>query len=94
MIMENLYTKLEQLLKDFSNRFLKELICSEDYSLNGEVSKQFETAYFDYMNHFAMIQKDIENFSPNNQSESREQKRALHLLRKSSGVIFNTFALG
>ncbi len=91
--MENLYTKLEQLLKDFSNRFLKELLCSEDYGKNGEVSKQLEIEYFDYISHFAMMQKDIENFSPNNQSESREQKRALHLLRKSSGLIFNTFAL-
>jgi len=91
--MENLYTKLEQLLKDFSNQFLKELLCSEDYSKNGEVSKQFKIEYFDYIKHFAMIQKDIENFSPNNQSESREQKRALHLLRKSSGLIFDTFAL-
>ena len=91
--MENLYTKLEQLLKDFSNLFLKELLRSEDYSKNGEVSKQFKIEYFDYINHFAMIQKDIENFSPINQSESREQKRALHLLRKSSRLVFNTFAL-
>ena len=91
--MENLYTKLEQLLKDFSNRFLKELLHSEDYGKNGEVSKQLKVEYFDYISHFAMIQKDIENFSPNNQSESREQKRALHLLKKSSGLIFNTFAL-
>ncbi len=91
--MENLYIKLEQLLKDFSDGFLNDLLSSEDYQQNGKVSKQLETDYFDYINHFTTIQKDIENFSPNNQVESREQKRILYLLRKSSGVIFNTFAL-
>ncbi len=91
--MEMLYTELEKLLKNFSNGFLNNLLGSESYKEQGEIPKDLQNEYRDYLKHFVKMRKAFESYSPTNQSESKEQRRALHLLRKSSGMIFSTFAL-
>jgi FKBP-type peptidyl-prolyl cis-trans isomerase (trigger factor) len=91
--MEMLYTELEQLLKNFSNGFLNNLLGSESYKEQGEIPQDLQNEYRDYLKHFVRMRKALENYAPADQSESKEQRRALHLLRKSGGMIFNTFAL-
>ncbi len=90
--MEILNMKLEQLLAEFLSGFLEKVLNSKEYNRTGQIPDRFFPEYWKYLERFSGLQKSIEGFTSNSTEDSFEQKRALAMLKNSSGNIFETFS--
>ncbi len=91
--MENLYSRLEQLMEDFVEGFLGNVLKTGPSKTERHLPHDLNARYIDYLKRFQTIQESIECFAPMSREEALLRSRALTVLKSSSENIINTFTL-
>ena len=89
--MENLYSRLEQLLGDFVSSFLNKILETEEYQTRQVLPVRFSDQYHNYLEQLQSLQVSIERFRAATREEANQQSHALAILKSSSEAIISTF---
>jgi hypothetical protein len=89
--MENLFSRLEQLLGDFVSGFLNRILETEEYQTRQTLPVRFSEQYRDYLKQLQHLQYGIESYQATTREETHQRNRALAILKSSSEAIISTF---
>ena len=92
--MEILFKQFENLLAAFLKEFLGKINGSPHLSPEDELPEEFSAEYWNYLQEFTKLQKNIENCAPTTEEDIFRRSQALTILRDSSQAIFKTFNSG